>query len=57
MLVSSIIVISIVIIYEYLQYENIINGTGDVGDIFYSLCSVIIYIIFFRRINSEKTTT
>jgi len=51
---SSLIVISIVIIYEYFQYEGIINGTGDVGDVFYSLCSVIIYIIFFRGNNNEK---
>jgi len=54
LLLSSLIVISVVIIYEYFQYEGIINGTGDVGDIFYSLCSVIIYIIFFRGNNNEK---
>ena len=48
-LTSAFIVMSVVIVYEYLQYRGIINGVGDVEDIFHSLCAVMIYILFFRR--------
>jgi len=53
---SAFIVTSIFIIYEYFQYEGIFAGTGDVGDIFYSLCAVIIYILLFWRKNHEEKT-
>ena len=53
-LLSASIVLSIFISYEYLQYEGVIRGTGDVGDIFYSLITVILYIIIFGGKRNEK---
>jgi hypothetical protein len=46
---SAVIVTTIFILYEYCQHTNVLNGTGDFGDVFFSLCSVIAYILFFRR--------
>ena len=51
---SVIIVMSVIITFEYCQQIDIINGTGDVGDVLASMCSVIIYILFFRRLTNEK---
>jgi len=53
---SSFIVISLFILYEYLQYEGIIRGTGDVGDIFFTLCAVLIYIFTKGGTKNAKNT-
>jgi len=48
-LLSAFIVLSVLVFFEYCQYEGLLSGTGDVGDIFYSLCSIIIYLLLYEE--------
>jgi hypothetical protein len=52
---STVIVMSVVVIFECCQYTNIISGTGDFNDVLISLSAVAIYITLFeRREKNEK---
>ena len=53
-IVSAFIVIAVNTVYEYFQYRGIFTGTGDVGDVFYALCAVIIYILIWGRDKNER---
>jgi len=53
-ILSSLIVLSMFITYEYMQYESIVRGTGDVGDIFFVLNTIIIYILTLGRKKNAK---
>jgi hypothetical protein len=50
---SAAIVMIAVIVFEYCQLIGIIKGTGDVGDIFFSMCAVVIYTIFLGGRNEK----
>ena len=56
-LLASMIVLSIIIAYEYLQYLGLLSGTGDIGDIFCSMCAIILYLIVFGGKRNVKKIT
>ncbi len=55
--VVSIFVIAYVAVFEFLQGIHVITGTGDIFDLIFSACSVLILNIILRRRgkNEQKT--
>jgi len=52
--ISASVVLLLTILFEACQYFAIINGTGDIWDVFYSLCALIIYLLFFKGVRKNE---